>query len=485
MLNNKGSTLATVVMMSSILLIFAVAFSTSVVADVSQSAKQQRNVEAHYIAMAGANAVSQKILSMNELERKEFGKLAFPLTSNETLFEDGSFTVTINDYPDQIEIKSIGKVRDTEATVVHILEKVESASTIELEIPFAIFAKGMINFGGGNIKGDIATKSKAEGAIKLNWGAEFVDANSIIVIPEGTDPNKIIKIPDWCNEFDNIKIEQKNIPDYPEPGIPSFPNFPSGLPEKGSIELSGAPGTMTISGDGYYDRISIAHSGKKLILNTGGATTRIRVGELSLNGGDKNPVIEIKGDGKVYIFVDNLKSFNGTVKAPDGAEVIFYIANSVGNVATLGADLEIQASLYFGDNIDVKIAGSCDIKGDIVMSPRCSISIAGGSEINLGTIYASNANIDFGGSGTINGNVMLSQGKSVKLPGGTAVNGVVYAPSADITFAGSGGVIGAVVGKDVSLTGGATVEHNDDSDLITIPIEVSDNQIEYKEGYWK
>src|SRR5690606_36503427 len=141
------------------------------------------------IAMAGANATSQGILSMNELERKEFGKLAFPLTSNETPFEDGSFTVTINDYPDQIEIKSVGKVRDAEATVVRVLEK-------ELELPYsgnvlyAIYADEEISFSsGGIINGDIAAGDK----IKFGWITEF---NGKIVIPEGADPDEFIETPD-------------------------------------------------------------------------------------------------------------------------------------------------------------------------------------------------------------------------------------------------------------------------------------------------
>ena len=73
--------------------------------------------------MAGANATYEKILSMNEIERKDFDKLTFPIISNETPFEEGSFTVIINDYSDQIEIKSVGKVRDTEATVVRVIKK--------------------------------------------------------------------------------------------------------------------------------------------------------------------------------------------------------------------------------------------------------------------------------------------------------------------------------------------------------------------------
>ena len=439
MLNNKGSTLATVVIISSILLIFAVAFSTSVVADVSQSAKQQRNVEAHYIAMAGANATSQGILSMNELERKEFGKLAFPLTSNETPFEDGSFTVTINDYPDQIEIKSVGKVRDAEATVVRVIKK-EVDFPYSGNVLYAIYSKNTI-FTECNITGDIATCHDADGAIKFDWTAGFLGEDPTIVIPPGADPNEIFAQTERCKDFDKINIRQEELLDYPEPKLPGFP---TNLQNKGSIIISGGSGIQTISGDGYYEKINVSGS-KRLVIDTkGNTTTRIRVGELNLSGGGL-PGLEIIGDGRVYIYIDNLQQLTRDVKALYPENVIFYIAN---RSVELIEGYTIDASLYFGS-----------------------------------------AYVTLGEGIVINGSVVISQGGSLNIghssPSTPVTVGVVYAPSVDVAVTNGANVKGAIIGNNIEVKEGSGIVY-DGLGQITVPIETSDMKaIIYQEGYCK
>ena len=457
MSNNRGSTLATVVMISSILLIFAVAFSTSVVADVTQSARQQRNVEAHYIAMAGANATCEKIVSMNETQRKDFANLEFPIESDETPFAEGSFTVTIDENPSQLIIESVGKVQSgkdgyVEATVVRILEK-KVLLPASGNAPFAIYAKGQIvteEYPG--VDGTIAISSGKSGTIDFKSHADLKDGDgkSIIYIPKGSDPEELINKPDWWKISDHAEITDitpEGFPDdiadlkdmYPEPKLPVFP---TNLPNKGSIELSGPSGVETISGDGYYEKLSVTHS-KKLIIDTKGApVTQIRVNEFSLNGGDRRPVLEIVGDGKVYIYADNVKAFNGSVKTPDPGNVIFYLNSSPVN---LGGDIRVGASLYFGDT-NVKIGESCQIDGDIVVSRHGSVNIVGGSNINFGVIYAPNANITVGGGGKI---------------------------------------LGAIIGNDVTMSGGTKLTY-DGSGRIKVPIETSEKgKVIYKKGYWK
>ncbi len=170
--------------------------------------------------------------------------------------------------------------------------------------------------------------------------------------------------------------------------------------------------------------------------------TQIRVNEFSLNGGDRRPVLEIVGDGKVYIYADNVKAFNGSVKTPDPGNVIFYLNSSPVN---LGGDIRVGASLYFGDT-NVKIGESCQIDGDIVVSRHGSVNIVGGSNINFGVIYAPNANITVGGGGKI---------------------------------------LGAIIGNDVTMSGGTKLTY-DGSGRIKVPIETSEKEkVIYKKGYWK
>lgn len=457
MLNNEGSTLAAVVMISGILLIITFTFSTFVVADVKQSVRQQQNVEAHYIAMAGANATCKGIMLANELERREFANLKFPIKSVDKTFGEGSFTVTIDEDPSQLIIESVGRVESgkdgcVEATVIRTLKK-EVILPASGRVPFAIYAKGHTSIA-GRVDGSIATSSSAQPAVTIEEGIMKLKdggGKSTIYLPKNSDPEKSIEKPHWwemSSEAEVTDVAPEGFPVdigalkdmYPEPKLP---DFPSNLPKKGNITLSGTSGTKTISGDGYYEEISVEGS-KTLVIDTkDNDITIIRVAKLNLNRADRtSSTIDVIGNGKVFIYVDNVINFAGTVRASNPENITFYIDAS--NII-LGGDIEVEASLYFG-NTYVTISGSCTVGGNIIVSQHGSINLEGAGDIYLGVIYAPNANVMVTGSGT---------------------------------------VVGAIIGNNVTLAGDSNIVYDGSGQLQT-PIDTSDKEkIIYKEGYWK
>ena len=223
-----------------------------------------------------------------------------------------------------------------------------------------------------------------------------------------------------------------------------YSEFPTNLPNKGSIIISGGSGTQTISGDGYYEEINVSGS-KTLVIDTkGNTTTRIRVGKLDLSSGASSG-LEIIGEGRVYIYIDNLQQLTSNVKASCPENLIFYIANSS---IHLTGGYTIDASLYFGS-----------------------------------------AYVTLGEGIVINGSVVISQGGSLNIghssPSTPVTVGVVYAPSVDVAVTNGANVKGAIIGNNIEVKEGSGIVY-DGLGQITVPIETSDREaIIYKEGYWK
>lgn len=437
MKKKKGYSLAMVLIISGILLILLTVSGTVMISEAKQSIVQEKKTQAHYIARAGAAAAAKWITSMSSVELQNFNSLTFPVYSKAQNFNEGSFEISINKNADKLLIESRGSVPNGKKTdgrvnyitdtVILVLGTVESNTS---EFDTVIFGNNSIDIdGGAHINGNIGVGSNALGAVSIG----SANINGIVYIPIGGDPNKIVSMPAWAT-----RPVIKTFTNSRSYAAPVLPQFPEDIPIKASFTLTGND-SRTINSNGYYNSITIK-ANNTLTIDTTNGDIIIRINEFDVQQG----IININGTGKVKFYVDKLISLKGSL-------------NKNGN--------EVQVELY------------CNNTG--------TFPIAGGTTIN-GSLYFGTTDLHISGGAVIKGDIVTA-GSSVIINGGTYADPkVIYAPYANIDISGGAKIDGAVIGKNVSVTGGSTVTLKESSIETHIPIFTDGSSDSgYKVDYWK
>jgi len=323
------------------------------------------------------------------------------------------------------KIEGYGKV---EVAGREIEEKVEVVVKLDkLTFNYALFAGNSINLGSSpKIKGDVATNAGGPGSVNLSWGAQI--EGDLYVGPgtgplgPGVDSDYVVTIPEYSTENHikdgDVKRLKKEIV-YPPP---EFPDYPTGLPNRGEFALDNGV-TATISADGYYKKIDIT-GGSKLYIDTGSDPNdeRIILVDESFSLSNNGEVI-LNGSGKLKLYVKK------TFQAGGGATF-----NYVG-----GKGDPSRVTIYYGGTGDFNLLNKAKINGTVVVN---------------------NANVNIDGSAVLKGNLIAVGDeddedtiKEITMKGdpeSAEVCGVVYAPNYKVTLSNSGNVEGAVVCKEFS-----------------------------------
>lgn len=316
--------------------------------------------------------------------------------SSPTTLGDGQFSINVTNSGNNVLIESTGTVNDFDEKI--ILELKKNMPPLDM----AFFATDSINITNGYIYGDMGTNASVAESVSLN--SSPVMTGDIYVGPDG-DENTI-----KANET-YITYNQKYLNKNREYPLPIFPEFPDDITyTPGTLNISNWDNTEYISDDLYYDKIDI-HT--PVQVDIGNDDIRIRTKELNINN---DITINKTGTGMLKIYVED----------------IFYLGPNY----TIG-----------GNNIE-----DCQIfiKGNV-------LSFFG----NLaGSIFVENADLSLQSGQIIEGNI-ISNGNNITIDGdSSAYTKAVYAPDTDITFKADGHVKGAVVCKNMTITGG-TVEYDD------------------------
>ena len=325
---SKGSALVLTIMISLILLTLTTAMSFYAVAEVKQTALQQKKLQAHYIARSGADLAVKWLTSMDSDQASDFANRSFPVSSAETLFGNGSFLITIEDDTDTFTVLSRGRVRDTsgfvEDTVSVVLNKASSGGAVDIE--YAIFAANGITVKGSSasIKGDIGIKN---GEINISGNPKL---EGTIHIPPGTTP------PNIGNKYD-ILFDMPPNKTYPEPDFESLLD-PEHMPVLwDSINKNG---DIIVDGDLYIE------------------------GDLTLKG---NTTLVVNGN--LYI-TGNIDKITGAKSNLEVTGVVYVL----GDVVDVSVNSEIGGVIY-APNANVNIG---DVKGPIVAK---MVTVHGNSEV--------------------------------------------------------------------------------------------------------
>lgn len=377
--NNRGSTLVLILIIAGIFAILATVIGSFAINENKQAIRQQKRVQAHYIARAGAEATAEWIMSMRS---DEIQKLSNYMLSEKKVFGEGFFQVEVTKDGNNLIIKSTGSVtneKDTmgvtkyvEEVVSLVLDKKSFDRTIS-QFDVAVFGKDSITSvrqGKGGIVGNIATNSERAAAVKLNGAYDEIGT---ALVPTCANKEAIVI------GINNPKVTEytDNKKSYPPPIMPDFSMIPISNYINSPVDTS--------KGD-----------------------IVIRVKELVLSGGDN---ISVVGSNKLIILIDNEFSMNGNSSInlngnPDKVQI--YYNGSKG--LDFKGNVKINASLYT-DKASISLDGDHAITGDI---------ITGGSNVTIKNkyypenprlIYAPNASVSI-----YNGNVVFEGaiiGKSV------------------------------------------------------------------------
>jgi hypothetical protein len=310
-------------MISLILLTLTTAMSFYAVTEVKQTALQQKKLQAHYIARSGADLVVKWLTSMDSDQASDFANRSFPVSSAETPFGNGSFTINISDNGDILTVMSTGKVPDTsgfvEDTVSVVLNKASSGGAVDIE--YAIFGKSEID--AQNVVGDLGINSSAKAALSFkNKNKGNVDGT--IYIPIGADPDEVIN-----NKPDDVPVNHTSFPIYPKLDPASLPD-PESIPNKwdsrnyydgdvyveGDLKLSGNESIKVVGNIYVTGNVDIQGDKTSLTIEEGSIYvygTDIKIGSGSLSGNiiTRAERVELSGNGGI----------TGVLYAPE-AEVI-------------------------------------------------------------------------------------------------------------------------------------------------------------------
>lgn len=220
--------------------------------------------------------------------------------------------------------------------------------------------------------------------------------------------SKLVANGNWAEQ------EIKRLYDIAEPGkytatMPQAPEYEyPDLEQKGGLSVVNED--VTISENGWYTSIDIGGNPNTLTFDVSdGKELHVRVDNLTLNGN-----IELNGNGKVYLYINEFDGKNGTINAKN--------VNSIE---------EQPLNMFFKSNFTIS-------HGLTVAS----------------NIFAQYSNADIGAA-TVVGN--LYAGDQLTIGANAELYGLYYAPNADVQFVGNAALAGKLIANRLTMADSAVI----------------------------
>jgi hypothetical protein len=184
-----------------------------------------------------------------------------------------------------------------------------------------------------------------------------------------------------------------------------------------------------------------------------------KVGPFGTGNGVKNPA-SIATD-----FITNLEN----VPTPTGGTILTSIGSTIGSTGTttMWQVSHIEDSLtVYGDVTLILTAGvgtdAINLTGTdtLTISPGATLKIYTAGDIKVAGNGVLNYN-DSPDTLQIWGTSTSSTAQDIQIAGNGALKGVVYAPNGSVKINGNGDVMGAIVGKEIELTGNAAFHYDE------------------------
>lgn len=450
--NRRGSVLTMVMAVTVVLTILGVSLSSLAITDQRQAIRQQKNNEAYYLALSGAEVVATQIVedpdSAPGILAQGVGTIEFPngqAEVNVTAGEAGSIIID--------SLGQVGKYADR-VTLSLIPRKVGYKPIFDM----GLFADGTITTGGTfRIYGSMGSNITDNNGII--FGSDCTVSGNCYVGP-GSTPETVVQKPSWKNWKQVVGGELNNLPAkvvYPSVKYPEPPSKES-LGIKPNINA--VRNKVTVSQPGYYDNIVVGEplSGQpSIIFNVGNGDLKVRVKEFQFT--TANPVLKIQGSGRLLLYVDEyFGSLNDL---------------TIGSVKVNLEGDSNQFCIYYAGNQNIDVGGNAKIHANLFSSsPTAKLNLGAGGSF-VGSIFANGPQVTVGGGGSASADD----------------TSVIYAPNAEVKLSGGINLKGAVICKSFSSSGNNTIEFRDEvNDLIPGDIEFDiigdDTESGFRRGYW-
>ena len=403
-MNNKGSTLTMVIIVSAVLIIFAFSLGSLSLSETKHVVYQEKKLQAYYIARAGAETAATWInddpktaIEIIDKEDQESSEDIEHIESKDNVFLDmvdkvGYYDLDITknnveDKTEKITITSTGKVEngfDNNGKLRYVTDKVTIVMEVKKSVhkfkttDFAIYAKEKIKVDSGDIVGPVK------------------------IDPEAT-------VNGFYGEVEELEIE------YPSPQFADF-----------NREYESGYFNNTIDRNTYISYLSLKNN-ESLEIKAGLDPLYLKIDNLDLKGS-----INFIGSGQVNIYIGNTSKLQGSINKADNPNVevnIYYDGTEAFNFHNQS---EIHANIYLSNCDNVNFNNHSNYSGSI-LSNNDTLNINGNNQedINTGLIYAPNASIILNNKLNITGSVI---GQSITLAGNSTV---IYDPR-EIPISGEG-----------------------------------------------
>ncbi|WP_107922976.1 DUF7305 domain-containing protein [Lysinibacillus parviboronicapiens] len=255
----------------------------------------------------------------------------------------------------------------------------------------------------GNIR--LEGSAKIDGSAVSNSGSIYLEGSANITGAVGT--SQPLDAPDWLinREKLNDRLVDTKVPEI---SLPEFPNsifnalasssYPKDFPLTNGNYAAGwnpphSKEFLTLTEDAKLNNFSVP-DGKKITIDIGDKTVNLLVENTFSIG--SNATVNIKGNGKLNIFVKNSLTITGTLgttnRDPNNINV-YYAGTTIPKIDDGGS--LIAASLY-AEKSDLALSGGGGISGNII-SGGSNVTIGGGKKPTGQYILAPNAKVSLGG----------------------------------------------------------------------------------------
>lgn len=253
----------------------------------------------------------------------------------------------------------------------------------------------------------------------------------------------------------NASVDSWNSDPDNDPATAAIPYSAGVRHDKGSVAAASVTSTVLIGNADIWGTVSVG----------GSSTSAISVGANGLVGpfatanGVKNPA-NIATD-----FVANME----TVTAPSGGTALASLGSTLGTAGTttIWRTPVIEDSLTVYGNVTLVLTAGSGVDA-ISLTGTKGITLAPGATLSIYT----EGNVKLGGNGLLNpsdepvsvqiwGTNTSPMGQDIQIAGNGALKAIVYAPNGSVKINGNGDVMGAVVGREVDLTGNAAFHYDE------------------------
>ncbi|CQR48019.1 hypothetical protein BN1058_02359 [Paraliobacillus sp. PM-2] len=452
--NESGASLVLVLLTLTVLTMLGTAIATVSYAHLKLTTKDRDYQSTYYIAEAGVhqtyakiNSIVSSVYSMTSSEAEFYAVLNSKIDPlNDKVLTN--FSKHFGENPiAEIEVKQLtdGNPREyqiiSKGTIGNQVRTVSRPFRINwqsdngIAIPEQAVAviKSTISLKGGAwIEGDIYIASSNAKTIQMSGGTKIT--NGIAYVPKESVDNALDLPKHFGGDPPTVKENHYAIPwaDY-RTIVDSFPIIPAytlaedetiggsfnrfDVIKNGNLNINSWQAdnyTFDLNRDTSFKNITLK-SNNKLNIDTNDQDHNIVVDNLNINNG----VIELKGSGKVNIYVKN----NFKIGA--------------------GSTLNQNAST---EQLNIFLAGK-----------NQKVKISGGQSIN-GSLFAQDADVTLSGGGRFNG-YMVTGGNKVTFNGGVFSKLFLLAPDATVDAGGGVSISGAIISKEFNGGGGAKVDY--------------------------